>query len=397
MIPFPFISRLPWHSASSRKEAIAARRAEGKIKIAVLVSSLDHGGTERVVTSLCNAWSARGDDVTLVPTYSGGGRPFFEVSEAVELIYLAEVVGVRARSVFSYAHRISALRRLISTRSPDVIVSFLPNVNLAAILSSAFLRIPLIICERSDPTSYPHENIIGTLCKLTYRFADMLTVQTDSVATKVEGLYPGQNIVRAVPNPLPASVISHQKTATAQRKVLLSLGRLSSEKQIDKLLDAFAEVAPYFGDWDLHIYGDGPVKLALAKQIQRTGLDGRAFLKGATKSPWKVMAAADLFVMTSKFEGFPNALLEAMGVGLPCIAFDCPSGPREISRNGTDALLVPLDNHAGLVSALKRLMEDEKLRNALGKQARESVCSRFTLAGVIQRWDHLFKEVGATN
>ncbi|HZW12294.1 MAG TPA: glycosyltransferase family 4 protein [Noviherbaspirillum sp.] len=397
MTPFPFISRLPWHSASSRRKAIAARRAKGTIKIAVLVSSLEHGGTERVVTSLCNAWSARGDEVTLVPTYSGGGKPFFEVSDAVELIYLAEVVGVRARSALSYARRISALRRLIATRSPDVIVSFLPNVNLAAILSSAFLGIPLIICERSDPTSYPHENVIGTLCKWTYRFADMLTVQTDSVAAKVQGLYPGQKNVRAVPNPLPASVIAHQRTANSQRKVLLSLGRLSSEKQIDKLLDAFAEVAPLFGDWDLHIYGDGPVKPALAKQIHRIGLHGRAFLKGATKSPWEVMAAADIFVMTSKYEGFPNALLEAMGVGLPCIAFDCPSGPREISRNGTDALLVPLDSQSGLVSALTRLMEDENLRCALGKQARESVCSRFGLAEVVQRWDHLFREVGATN
>lgn len=366
------------------------------MKILLLVSSLDHGGTERVVTSLCNAWGARGDEVTLVPTYSGGGQPFYEISNAVELIYLANVVGVRRKNILSYAHRIYALRQLIAARNPDVIVSFLPNVNLAAILASAFLRIPLIICERSDPTSYPHENVIGTVCKLTYRFADMLTVQTDSVAGKVESLYPGMKNVRAVPNPLPASVMSYRKTGGGDRKILLSLGRLSPEKQIDKLLAAFAEVAPLYGDWDLHIYGDGPQKPALEKLIHRSGLRGRAILKGATKSPWKIMAGADVFLMASKYEGFPNALLEAMGVGLPCVVFDCPSGPREITRDGKDALLVPLDDQAELIAALKRLMGDEELRSALGKQARESVCNRFSLPEVMRRWDSLFEEVGAT-
>lgn len=365
------------------------------MKILLLVSSLDHGGTERVVTSLCNAWVERGDQVTLVPTYSGGGKPFFQVADAAELIYLADVVGVRKKGVLSYAQRIYALRQLIIDRDPDVIVSFLPNVNLAAILASAFLRIPLIICERSDPTSYPHENVIGTVCKLTYRFADMLTVQTDSVAGKVEGLYPGMRNVRAVPNPLPDSVMSYRHTGGGERKVLLSLGRLSPEKQVDKLLDAFAEVAPLHPDWDLHIYGDGPQRAALDRQIHRLGLRGRAMLKGATKSPWKVMAGADIFLMTSKYEGFPNSLLEAMGVGLPCISFDCPSGPREISRDGQDAMLVSLDDQAGLVTAMERLMADERLRNDLGRQARESVCNRFSMPEVMQRWDCLFREVGA--
>lgn len=397
MTSFSLVSRAPSQPASVRKGSGAVPHARRCMRIVLLVSSLDHGGTERVVTSLCNAWSARGDEVTLVPTYSGGGSPFFDVPEAVDLVYLAQLVGIRKRSAVSYARRLYALRRLIAARNPDVVVSFLPNVNLAAILSTAFLRVPLIICERSDPTSYPHERIIGTLCRLTYRFADMLTVQTESVVTKIDGFYPGQKTVRAVPNPLPDGLIAHRKMARGPRKILLSLGRLSAEKQVDKLVQAFAELAPFLSEWDLHIHGDGPQKPALAKQIRMTGLHGRVLLKGATKSPWEVMAAADVFVMTSRYEGFPNALLEAMGVGLPCIAFDCPSGPREISRDGQDALLVPLDDHVGLVAALKRLMSDENLRSMLGAQARESVHARFSLPEVVQKWDRLFHEVGAAH
>lgn len=390
-----FVSRLPRRSLSRKNPDVLAGRKKGKLNIVVLVSSLDQGGTERVVASLCNAWGARGDAVTLVPTYSGGGEPFFEIADRVELTYLAQLVGTQKKSVTGYARRLYALRRLIIARNPDVIVSFLPNVNLAAILSAAFLRIPLIICERTDPLSVPHEKVITPLCRLTYRFADMLTVQTDSVAGKIAGLYPGQNRVRAIPNPLPGDVLSHSRTKSGGRNILLSLGRLSEEKQINRLIDAFADIAPAFSDWDLHIWGDGPHRPMLAQRIEQHGLQARVRLKGVTKSPWETMAGADAFVMTSKYEGFPNALLEAMGVGLPCVAFDCPSGPREISRNGMDALLVPLNDHAGLVMALTRIMSDGRFRHDLGTRARASVSGRFGLAEVMRQWDGLFAEVGA--
>lgn len=365
------------------------------MKIILLTSSLDLGGTERVVASLCNAWAARGDDVTLIVTFSGGGKQFYQISDVAELIYLADIVGVKNINILTYAERLCALRRLITERAADVIVSFLPNVNVATIISSAFLRTPLIICERSDPAGYSGFHLLAVLRKQTYRFADMLAVQTQGVADRVTNLYPGLKAVCAIPNALPAEIACYHKTAGTQRKTLLSLGRLASEKQLDKLLDAFARIAPFFSEWDLHIYGDGPLMQALDKQIRKAGLHTRAFLKGPTANPWEVMASADAFVMVSQYEGFPNALLEAMGIGLPCIVFDCPSGPREITRDGKDALLVPLNDDDALVAALQKLMGDEVLRIALGKQASESVRSRFSHVQIMEKWDRLFRQVGA--
>ncbi len=366
------------------------------MKILLLTDALNLGGAERLIATLCNAWVARGESITSILTYSGGGgEPFYKISEMVELIYLADVVGVKNKNLFTYAERIYALRRLIAQRSPDVIVSFFPHVNVAAVVSSALLRIPVIICEVTDPSMDPRHNYLNALCKLTYRFADMLAVKTDSVAGKVRRLYPGLKIVRSIPNPLPTGVIEQERTRGGRRKTLLSLGRLAPEKQINRLLSAFAEVAPSFDDWDLHIYGDGPLKSALEKQIEELGLQGRGVLMGLTSDPWKVMAEADAFAMTSQYEGFPNALLEAMGIGLPCVVFDCQSGPREITRNGKDALLIRLNDHAALVDALSKLMANEELRRSLGEQARESVCSRFGLREVIKSWDRLFKDVGA--
>ncbi|MBC7499707.1 MAG: glycosyltransferase family 4 protein [Herminiimonas sp.] len=365
------------------------------MNILLLTSSMSSGGAERVAATLANAWSGRGGRVTLMPTFSEGGGCFYTLSPQVRLVYLADLVPAKARTVINQMLRLRALRRFIDRERPDVIVSFLPNVNVAAILASAFLRIPLIICERSDPSSFPKQGFLDKLCQATYRFADMLTVQTTSVAAKVDRLFPGVKSVRVIPNPLPTDVVSIAKAASGHRKVLLSLGRLSSEKQIDRLLDAFSAVATMFEGWDLHIYGDGPQQAALALQIEVGGLQQRVFLKGRTHTPWSVMANAEAFAMTSRYEGFPNALLEAMGVGLPCVVFDCPSGPRDITRDGEDALLVPLNDHDGLVAALTTLMGDETRRHALGRQARESVCRRFSLGEVIEQWDRLFVEVGA--
>ncbi len=363
------------------------------MKILFLVSSLGSGGAERVATTLCNAWSARGDLVTLIPTYSGGGVPFYPLLEKVELVSLANVAGVGQKSFRTYARRLLTLRRLIRERRPDVIVSFLPNVNVAAILSTSFMDTPLIVCERNDPSTRSGLDFWELACKLTYRFADMLTVQTDVVAAKARSLYPGVARLRVIPNPLSDGVLQHIVAAPGLRHTLLSLGRLAEQKQVDRLIAAFAELAPHFPDWDLHVYGDGPLRYMLEEQIKKSGMEGRVILKGKTSKPWQAMSNADAFAMTSGHEGFPNALLEAMAVGLACVATDCPSGPREITRNGTDALLIPPNDHHALVQALARIMGDATLRKTLGRQSRDSVSSRFGLDAVLAAWDRLFDEV----
>lgn len=365
------------------------------MNILFLTSSLGAGGAERVATTLCNAWSARGDRVILVPTFSGGGKPFYGVSNEVELIYLAELAGVGNKSLLSYVRRFFALRNLITSRKPDVIISFLPNVNVAAITSSAFTKIPLIICERTDPSICPIPKFWQFVCRLVYRYADLLVVQTEAVAERVNQIYPALKRVCNIPNPLPPEVINHKKTSEIkQRKLLISLGRLSDEKQINLIVEAFAKVAPLFEDWDLNIYGEGPLRSDIEKQICDIGVEHRVFLMGRTIQPWETMMGADIFILTSKYEGFPNALLEAMGVGLPCIAFNCPSGPEEITCNGKVAILVPLNDMNGLLLALKRLMSDPEIRERLGQQARISVIDRFNLNAILDHWDRAFREVG---
>jgi len=355
---------------------------------------LTAGGAERVATILCNAWAARGDSVSLIPTYSGGGKPFYPVADAVETVFLTDAAGRRRGRVTGYLSRLLTLRRMIRSRQPDVVVAFLPNVNVAAILAMAQTGIPLIICERNDPSSRSPFNPWELASMLTFRFASMLTAQTEAVAAKVRTRYPGLGKVRVVPNPLPASMAaSPPAPKTEGRKILLSMGRLTPQKGIDSVINAFARLAPRFPEWDLHIYGDGPLRDALAALAATHGLAHRVAFMGLTGEPARVMAAADAFVMGSRHEGFPNALLEAMSAGLPCLATDCPSGPREISRDGADALLAPLHDEQAFVDALAGLMADPSLRATLGRRASASIRERYSLESVLARWDELFAEV----
>lgn len=348
-----------------------------------------------MASTLCNAWADRGDRVILVPTYSGGGKPFYEVSKNVELVYLANLVGSIGKTPLLYIKRLIALRSLIKLEKPDVVISFLPNVNVAAIISTLFLPVPVICCERRNPLSQKTTIFWELGCKLIYQFSDMLVVQTLAVERCIRNIYPNLKRVRTVPNPLPAKVCLNKKVqANNARKTLLSLGRLSSEKQVLTIVKIFASVAPEFLDWDLHIYGDGPMYGEVEDEINVLGMQHRVFLMGRSADPWSVMAGSDLFIMASRCEGFPNVLLEAMAIGLPCITYDCPSGPREISMDGEFALLVPLNEERELVNALKDLIGSADLRYSLGARARLSILERYALDKILERWDAFFMELG---
>jgi len=365
------------------------------MRILFLTSSMHAGGAERVASTLANAWAQRGDDVTLMPTFSGGGTCFYPLSEKVKLVFLANLLPARIGASTGKLVRLRGLRRFMVSHRPDVVVSFLSNVNVAAVVASFGLHIPLIVCERVDP--FATQDIgwpLRTACRLAYPLADALMVQTHAVARRYASTRWLLPPVRVIPNPVPGELLEFRRVGrTDGGKILVAVGRLVEQKQFDKLIRCFAGLAKEYWNWTLRIAGEGHLRPALEKQVAALGMGQRIELMGQVQDVGGFLAQADAFVLTSAFEGFPNALLEAMASGLPCVCFDCPSGPREMSLDGEVALLVPLNDESALTQALAQVMGDSALRMSLGRLAQDSIAQRYSLATVLSLWDALFDKL----
>ncbi len=361
------------------------------MKITFLVSSLQFGGAERVATTLCNAWVQRGHDVALIATYRGTDPCFFELEPSVQLSYLASKrTGWLTNSSLA---RLFKLRQLLKQQQPDLVLSFLPSANIMAILASIGLGVPVIVSERTDPEFYPQSWFWRTLCRHLYQCSTTLTVQTEAVAAKVSRLFKNVSNVAVMPNPLPFETTPSTVISDVKRPRLVSLGRLTDGKQTEHLIYTFNQVADAFPDWHLDIFGDGPQREFLESVAAKSPYCSRIEFHGDTKQPWVELANADIFVMTSRFEGFPNALLEALALGVASIVYDCPSGPAEITENGRLAALVPLNDQQALMVALNQLMADQNKRVALGQLAAAVIHEKYGRDKIVERWERLFDDV----
>lgn len=193
----------------------------------------------------------------------------------------------------------------------------------------------------------------------------------------------------AMPNPVH---VTPGSPSTRTAPVVVRLGRLSFEKGQDMLLEAWAEVTPRHPDWRLRLYGTGPEEDALRRQAAELGLEARVEFPGPTSDLEGALTGASVFALSSREEGFPMSIIEAMAYGLPTVAFDCAPGVRELLTDGHDGLIVTPGNVVEFAAALDRLMADPGLRDSLGEAARESV-RRFDPETVVDRWERRFELV----
>jgi glycosyltransferase involved in cell wall biosynthesis len=371
------------------------------MRLTLIISSLFSGGAERVISIMANYWAAKGWKITILTFDDGTNQPFYEIDSCVRHIPLS-IAGESLNlfvSIWNNLKRIQILQSAIAQSKPDAVISFMDRVNVLTLLATRFsfkdasltLNIPVIVSERIDPALYSIGRIWEQLRRWTYPLADRLVVQTQGALSYFSSGQ--QNCACIIPNPV---LLPTREKDTLDRRlvgrVLISMGRLTQQKGFDLLLQAFAHLKARHPEWILMILGEGELRTELESLRDSLGLSGRVHLPGVVKNPNAVLVQADIFVMSSRFEGFPNSLCEAMACGRPVISTDCPSGPREIIRDGVDGILVPNQDVEALAAAMECLMSDEEKRKRLSSRAPE-VVKRFSLEKVMGMWEDVLAQV----
>lgn len=358
------------------------------MRLTLVISSLRTGGAERVMATLANAWVRRGDCVTLI-TLGSADIDFYPVDSRVRRIGLDLMKNSHGvlDKFHSFLRRVSALRQAVTASNPDAVISFINQMNLLTLLATRGQRCPVIVSERIDPREVTTTWGIRLLRRALYPRADAVVVQTQSVQAWARNEWPRCRTV-VIPNPV---AVPQTIWLPPGRPKVVAVGRLIKQKGFDVLIEAFARIAAGHPSWSLDIFGEGPERATLELLIQDLRLADKAVLRGVVTDINAPLVDAGLFVMSSRFEGFPNALLEAMACGCPVISTDCPSGPAEIIRAGHDGLLVPSENVTALADSMNRLMSSEADRRRLGSGA-STVLERFGIDRILGLWDNLIQQ-----
>ncbi len=363
-------------------------------RVVLAIHSIAAGGAERVMATMANYWAGEGREVILLTLDDGSTPPFYPLDPRVlhrRLAAANQSRGVVARA-WHLARRVHALRAAIREARPDVVISFMSSVNMLALLAATGLGVPVIVSERVDPRAARRGPLREAARRFLYRRAACVVCQSG----EWRGFFSPGIRCAVIPNPV-APFPSHRNDAPRQRPVqagrtMVAMGRLVEQKGFDWLIAVFARLAARHSAWDLEIWGEGGRRAALQAQIAAVRLEKRVRLPGVTREPGRVLRRADLFVLPSRYEGFPNALCEAMAAGVACVAFACPTGPGEIIRDGVDGALVPPGDLAALERTLERLMSDRAGRERLAGRAPE-VTQRFAVETVMARWAALAEAV----
>jgi GalNAc-alpha-(1->4)-GalNAc-alpha-(1->3)-diNAcBac-PP-undecaprenol alpha-1,4-N-acetyl-D-galactosaminyltransferase len=363
-------------------------------RLTLVVPSLALGGAERVVANMANHWAAHDDTVSVI-TLSAADTDTYFLDPAVSRVALDLMRDSRfvLQGIYHNWLRVGRVEDAIRKLRPDTVISFTDRMNVVTLAACRNLKVDTVVAERIDPSQQPIGYYWSKLRRWGYPMARALVVQTQLVRSQLTPMMRGRPIY-VIPNYIdaPAPELSRKsRSNTSDELQLAAMGRLDHQKGFDLLIDAFAKVAEEQPNWSLVILGEGPERRRLEEQIHSYGLERRVRLLGWISDPSTVLRDSDAFVLSSRYEGFPNALLEAMALGLPAISVDCPSGPADIIRQEVDGLLVPLGDVPALAATLRRLLADERLRHRLGAEA-VRVVERFSSEHYFARWDAVLRK-----
>ena len=339
------------------------------------------GGAERVISVLSKKFCEKNLDVCILYYYDS--EVFYNFHPDVKLVCVEKETGSHNK-----------LKNLLWVRkffkkNAYVILSFLASLNIFALIAHIGLKMPIIVADRSDPFIVPHNPIIRKLRDWLYLFADRVVLQTQRNYS-----YFSKSIQRKseiIANPVELNEFAGLALKTPKNKRIVTVGRLIPSKNHKMLIDAFVRIANAYPDYTLTIYGDGISQQELNQYICELDLKNRVFLPGNEKNIFEKIADADLFVLSSNYEGMPNALIEAMCLGLPVISTDV-SGAGDFIEDEKNGLIVEINNISQLVLALEKMLSEDEFRRTCAEQA-TGIIEKVNTNVIIQKWIKLIEDV----
>ncbi|WP_336776025.1 glycosyltransferase family 4 protein [Paenibacillus sp. MMO-58] len=350
------------------------------MKIVLLIGGMVYGGAERVMANLAN-YLCRNNEVTLISLHEHPCE--YELDVKIKFIN-----GVNQRNPMYTAIR---LRKLITKNiRADIVLSFLTHINILTIGSLVASKVPVVVSERNDPNFEPKQIHRKLLRSMLYPFASGYVFQTLGAQQ-----YFSKKIIKkstVIANPL-FNINPPIADESMKKNEIVAVGRLTEQKNYNLLIDAFKIIHKKFPDYTVKIFGDGELREELERKINDLELNDKVFLMGTSSTILEDIRTSKIFVMTSNHEGMPNALMEALSVGLCCISTDCPcGGPGELIQDKENGLLIQVKDLDSLVNALTSVIKSDTLRVKMSNNAIQ-IKNHLNPNVIYEKWDSYLNSI----
>lgn len=332
-------------------------------KILFVIGTLSNGGAERVVSVLAEEFVQKGYDISIITVYDN--KNDYVNNKSIKLISIQH----RFKNRISRALEvIIGLRKIIKREGQEIVISFVWQENVYAILSNLFIKNNLIVSERNDPYHDPKNKCLAKARDFLYRFCDGVVFQTEDAKMYFATCIQKKSVT--IPNPIKADLPFWNEKGC--HKTIITACRLMEQKNLPLLFDAFKNVLIEFPDYILKVFGEGELREELSERINEMGLSNKIQLLGFSNNIHDEMASSSLFVISSDYEGISNSMLEALAIGVPVVSTDSPiGGARMFIESGKNGILTEVGSCNDLTMAIKHILSDKDYAARISYEARK--------------------------
>lgn len=348
------------------------------MKAVFVFGAFSFGGAERVICNLANYFSDMGDEITLVTFHSR--EICYKLNKNIKIL---NGIGPKNKLL-----KIIELRKYLKKNKPDIVLSFLTQINIAAIIATIGTNIPLVISERNDPKSSPSNIVMRFMRQILYPLASGCVFQTKEAQEYYKQKIKDRSEI--IPNPVDIK-IKPNSFESRENKIILA-GRMTEQKNQELAINAFLDLHHKFPEYTMHIYGDGPLRENIHELVIKNHMQERVFLEGQSNNLYDKLNESSIFILSSNYEGMPNVVMEAMALGNVVISTDCPcGGPKFLIQDRKNGFLFPVGDKDKLVEILNEVLNNKKLQFEVSNNAIK-ITEELNPEKVFKKWEkYLYK------